>query len=989
MPNHITQLNEEGFEKFITQYLVETHGYERRDFSRGVYDQRLVFDTGLVKRFLEETQGDKLKKLKELRGEDMWPELFVRLDAEIAKRGIIDCVRNGFTQVIDFDLMYFMPRSGRNETVTERYAKNIFSVMRQVEFDTETNQSLDMVVFLNGLPIFTFELKNENTGQTAFNAMRQYRTTRDPQQKLFSFKRCVAHFAVDTSLVYVTTKLAKEATYFLPFNKGCDGGEGNPAVLGKHKTHYLWEEVLAKQSVSELLESFVHVIVEEQEDHTGKVHEREIQVFPRYQQRRAVRALVAKSREWSKTGEERTRNYLIQHSAGSGKSMTIAMTAYQLSELHDESDNPIFDTVFVLTDRRVLNKQLGTTVRAFEATPGVFEAIIEGTSRDLLASVERGTKIISTTIQKFPIIVDELAPQTGKKFALIVDEAHSSQSGSTAQQVHIALGDGDAEAWITAQASGRPQPKNVSYFAFTATPKDETLQLFGDKQSDGSYAPFDSYSMRQAIEEGFILDVLKNYITYRTFYKVAQRVPDDPMLPRGKSIALIRRYVRLETIDQKVAIIAEHFEDTVRALLHGEAKAMIVTSSREEAVRYKLALDTYITGEGYGYKTLVAFTDSVRIGGVTYTETDMNGFSETRTAKEFKKPEYKFLIVAEKYQTGFDEPMLSAMYVDKKLSGVAAVQTLSRLNRMARDKEDTFVLDFVNEAPDIVTAFKPYYETTILSEGFDINAVADIRRKIFSIYHFRQEDIDAFTEIIAGEDEKEKHPRANALLDRVVEDVLRLVQGGDEESNEDGADDDYQILKANMRKFIQAYPFLSRVIGYNDEGNEKLFWFLRYVLKKLPYVKGGKPIDIEKFVEFKKPPRVVRQKSENTGLVADGIIPPDNVLPTDAIVEDPTDFLSKIIESLNARYGTDFGKQQLETLRTIETDLSSDEEAVEVMKNSPKDAAQLVFDKKFDSKVDDQFESDKKFWDKMNENIEIKKHIKSEMFRYLFTVTNR
>jgi type I restriction enzyme, R subunit len=982
MPNAITQLNEEGFEKYITRYLVDVHSYERRDFSRGMYDQYLAMDTGLVKRFLEETQGEKLKKLKDLRGDDMWAELFARLDKEIVARGVIDCLRNGFTHVIDFDLMYFMPRSGRNEDVQALYEKNIFSVMRQVEFNNETKQSLDAVVFLNGLPIFTFELKNENTGQTVVNAMRQYRTTRDSDQKLFSFKRCVAHFAVDTSEIFVTTKLAGEATYFLPFNKGCEGGKGNPVVEGKHKTHYLWEEVLTKQSVSELLESFVHVITEEYEDRAGNVHEREIQVFPRYQQRRAVRSLVAKSREVG-VG----RNYLIQHSAGSGKSMTIAMTAYQLSELHDESSNAIFDTIFVLTDRRVLNKQLGNTVRAFESTPGVLETIIDGTSRDLLAAVERGTKIISTTIQKFPIIVDQLAPQTGKKFALIVDEAHSSQSGSTAQQVQIALGDGDEEAWIAQQTKGRAQPGNVSYFAFTATPKDETLQLFGDKQANGEYTPFDSYSMRQAIEEGFILDVLKNYITYHTFYKVAQKVPDDPMLPRGKSIALIRRYVRLETIDQKVEIIAEHFEDTVRALVGGEAKAMIVTSSREEAVRYKLAMDRYIAGEGYDYKTLVAFTDSVRVDGVSYTETEMNRFPESRTAKEFKKPEYKFLIVAEKYQTGFDEPMLSAMYVDKKLSGVAAVQTLSRLNRMARDKDDVFVLDFVNEARDIVTAFKPYFETTILSEGFDVNAIADLKRKIFSIYHFKQEDIESFAGILGSENDQEKHPAANALLDRVVADVLRLVKGGD--GTDEDEDDDYQILKANMRKYIQEYPFLSRVIGYYDEGNEKLFWILRYVLKKLPREKGGKPIDIEKFVEFKKPPRVVRQKGADTGIVADGAMDPDNVIPTQEIIEDPIDYLSKIIEGLNARYGTDFGKQQLETLQTIETDLSSDEEAVEVMKNSPKDAAQLVFDKKFDSKVDDQFDDDKKFWDKVNENIEIKRHIRSEMFRHLFAVTNR
>src|SRR3989344_5321247 len=611
-------------------------------------------------------------------------------------------------------------------------------------------------------------------------------TDRDPREKLFSFKRCVAHFAVDTSEVYVTTELKEWQTRFLPFNKGFENGGGNPSVESKHKTYYLWEELFEPHALADLLQSFVHAYEEIKENRLGKEYREIVQLFPRYHQWRAVLDLLVASRlsaeASAKAGEQGVGgNYLIQHSAGSGKSLTIAWLAYRLAELFGTENNKIYDTVIVLTDRRVLDKQLRNTIKALEATPGVLISAGQDGTR-LKDALESGAKIITTTIQKFPFVADVVAQLSTKKFALIVDEAHSSQSGELTQRVHDILTEEETEDWLLEQVNSRRQPGNISYFAFTATPKHETLERFGEKRSSGSFEPFSLYSMKQAIEERFILDVLTNYTTYKTYFKLLKKLSEDPTVPRGRALSTIFRYVNLHetTLEQKIEVIMAHFEQTVRDLLRGDGKAMIVTSSREAAARYKLTLDRYLREHNFPYKTLAAFTDSLIIDGVSYTEASINGgISEDNTAREFKKPEYRFLIVAEKYQTGFDEPFLCAMYVDKHLSGVQAVQTLSRLNRTARDKEQVFVLDFVNEIDDIKQAFQPYYTSTIISEGTDINALNDIRVALLAVYQIEDEILNSFVGMIDPETE-EIHQNANAFLDKIAEDIVVELPHGNE-----------------------------------------------------------------------------------------------------------------------------------------------------------------------------------------------------------------
>ncbi|MFA5158815.1 MAG: type I restriction endonuclease, partial [Patescibacteria group bacterium] len=634
MPNPHKNLKEHAFEAHIEKELAKLHKFRKRSADTD-YDKATTFDRELLFEFLRATQSEKLERLEEIYGDDMEERVARRIDEQITARGVINVLRKGVEEgPVRLELMFFRPVSGRNPEIEELFENNIFSVIRQVKFSQRTEQSVDMVIFVNGVPIFTAELKNEFTGQTVEHAKRQYMTDRDPREKLFSFKRCVAHFAVDTNEVFVTTELKEDRTFFLPFNKGYQGGVGNPPVENKHKTYYLWEDVWAPEALSDLLQAFVHAYEEIKEDRLGKEYRQQVQLFPRYHQWRAVLDLLSASRE-SGSG----RNYLVQHSAGSGKSLTIAWLAYRLAELFAVDNKRVYDAVIVLTDRRILDKQLRNTIRALEATPGILIAAGEDNTR-LKDALESNAKIITTTIQKFPFVQDVMVRLADKKFALIVDEAHSSQSGELRRTVQETLGDYDEEEWLLRQLASRQQPENISYFAFTATPRHETLERFGERQPDGSYKPFSLYSMKQAIEEGFILDVLTNYTTYRTYFKLIKKLEEDPTVPRGRALSAILRYVSLhpETLEQKVEVIMAHFEQTVRDMLRGEAKAMIVTRSREAAVRYKLALDVYLRQKNYPYKTLVAFTDSIEIDGETHTETSLNnGVPEEHTASEFKK----------------------------------------------------------------------------------------------------------------------------------------------------------------------------------------------------------------------------------------------------------------------------------------------------------------------------------------------------------------
>jgi type I restriction enzyme, R subunit len=980
MPTLRRNLNEEAFEKYVQEVLIDLHVYRKRDSGKH-YKKENALDPELLFEFLKKTQAEKMKRLKEIHGDLVEEKLLERIDGEIKKRGLVDVLRKGISQgpITKIDLIYFKPNTSMNPDLIELYKSNIFSVMRQVYYSETCNNSLDIVLFVNGIPISTAELKNEVTGQTVRNAMSQYRTDRDPREKIFSFKRCAAHFAIDTSEIFLTTKIDGYKTFFLPFNRGHNNGAGNPPTEGKHKTSYLWEDTWSPDSWLDLLQNFVHVFKEERENQEGEKYEVEVQVFPRFHQRDTVLRAV------SDVAQNRVgKNYLIQHSAGSGKSMTIAWMAYRMSELHDNDNNKIFDGVFVLTDRRTLDKQLRKTVEAFESTQGVLTSVREDVGRSkseqLKEAIESGSSLITTTIQTFPFVADIIDEFPGKNFALIVDEAHSSQGGETTRAVNEVLagrGEESVEDFILKQVQSRIQPETISYFAFTATPKQTTLQNFGEKQEDGSFKPFSLYSMKQAIEEKFIIDVLLNYTTYKRYFKLLKKIPDNPELPRNRALSAIRRYVDLhpETIEQKIEIIVNHFEATVRELINSEAKAMIVTRSRESAVRYKLAIDAYLRDQNYSYKSLVAFSDSINIDGVDHTEASMNGVPEAQTVNQFNKPNYKFLIVAEKYQTGFDQPLLSAMYVDKKLAGVEAVQTLSRLNRKMKDKEQVFVLDFVNTTDEIKEAFEPYYIATVLSEGIDENILNDTKREIYEIYTIKEEDLNEFVEIIhRAHQDDDLHKKVNGYLDKHVEDVMRLEE------------DSVERFKAKSSFFVSVYPFTVQVFKYTTPELESLYLFLKYLTKKLPK-KGRSPLDITEYIDLKNVASVKKQKEKKIELDGqDGDIYIAENPPDGGTYEGGLDALENIVSDANREWGAEFGKKQVETLNDITNEFVKDEKFNTSVKANPerKKSVAIKFEEMFIDKVHDKYESDQELWEQLNNNEDLRKYVGSKMFDYVF-----
>jgi len=979
MPNIHQNLKEIEFEKHIEKELVCLHHFRKREAETD-YDKANTFDTALLFEFLRTTQPDKVAKLNELSGDAFEARLLRRIDDEISKRGVIDCLRKGIEEgPVKFDLMYFRPVNSENPDVEERFNANIFSIIRQVKFSQATEQSIDAVLFVNGIPIVTTELKNELTGQNVYHAIRQYQNDRDPREKLFSFKRCMVHFAMDTSEAFMTTELKSERTFFFPFNKGYELGAGNPPVEGKHKTYYVWESLWAPESLADLLQFFAHAYEEIRENRLGREYKQPVQLFPRYQQWRTVLDLLSASQE-----NGAGKNYLIQHSAGSGKSLTIAWLAHRLVNLFDDQNKRVYDAVIVLTDRRVLDKMLREIIRALSSTPGVFVPAGEDGVR-LKDALEGDAQIISTTIQKFPFVNGLVNQLSTKKFALIVDEAHASQSGELTRAVQDRLSSEDSEDWLLEQVNSRQQPSTISYFAFTATPKHETLERFGQKQSDGSFVPFSLYSMKQATEEKFILDVLANYTTYKTYFKLLKKAAEDPTVPRARALSAILSHVNLHetTLEQKIEVIMGHFENTVKELLRGESKAMIVTSSREAAARYKLALDDYLRKHNYPHKTLAAFTGSVDIDGQSYTETSINdGIPEDNTPKEFKKAEYRFLIVAEKYQTGFDEPFLCAMYVDKHLSsGVQAVQTLSRLNRTARDKDQVFVLDFVNEVQDIQKAFQPYYTTTVISEGTDINALNDLRRALYDVYPVSDETLNAFVAMI-DPDTEEIHQNTNAFIDKLAEEIHSVLPHGSE--GDVIAEDKYGEFLSIANVYTKRHPYLAQVVGYSEVSHEKLYLLLKYLLKKLPKDPKKPLIEILKYVDMDSV-RVVRKIIQASIVLTPvaGDVHQDEVVPG-APFEEAEDLISQIIGDVNKRWGLDFGEEQQKTLDTISEELVSDEEAQNVVyNNSSLQAVGRWFHKPFENKVFDKYDTDKKLYETLANNKELSDYIEKKMLHYV------
>ncbi|ODU57952.1 MAG: restriction endonuclease subunit R, partial [Comamonadaceae bacterium SCN 68-20] len=780
---------ENDFETIIEAELIGAGGYAKR--SSTAYDESLALFPDDVIGFLKDSQVTRWVQLEALLGDKTAATVLDSLAKELEIKGTLHVLRHGFKCYgKTFRLAYFRPNSGMNPEAAALYAANRLTITRQVAFTSVMKNAegknrrciIDVTLSLNGLPVVTAELKNPLTGQRATDAVRQYCDARDERDLLFAFKkRALVHFAVDPDEVWMTTRLKGKETVFLPFNRGHNHGAGNPPVEGNWKTHYLWDEVLQADSLLDILQRFMHLEVKERQVKTDKgarTIRKETMIFPRYHQLDAVRKLVSHAR-----ANGARRNYLVQHSAGSGKSNSIAWLAHRLASLHDADDQKVFHSVVVVTDRRVLDQQLQNTIYQFEHKTGVVEKIDEDTQQ-LVRALSQGTPIIITTIQKFPFISRALSTlegkgagvkidTAGKRFAVIVDEAHSSQSGETATALRGMLNRDGIEAAIAAQMSDeedddlsdeakaamlrdalkRARQPNLSFFAFTATPKFKTKVLFDEPGPSGT-SPFHEYTMRQAIEEGFIMDVLQNYTTFKRFFGLIKQVENDPEVPRKKAAKALTRYLELHpvNIEQVVSVIVEHFRLYVMHELGGRAKAMVVTGSRLAAVKYKLAFDHYIKANGYtGIRSLVAFSGTVEDPenpGTSWTEVSMNdGLAESELPEAFERDDYRVLLVAEKYQTGFDQPLLQTMYVVKKLAGVQAVQTLSRLNRMAPGKARTFVLDFANEEDDIYKAFKPYYETTPIGENADPHRLSELQHKLLEWAIFAPADVDAFAEV--------------------------------------------------------------------------------------------------------------------------------------------------------------------------------------------------------------------------------------------------
>ena len=956
--------SETGLEKIIVGWLVKENGYEQE--TPHAYNKDFALVDKWVERCVTETQPEKVKQSMCFASPSERLKFFTRLSNEITKRGVTDVLRKGYKfNGSTFDLYYPLP-SELNPSAKVAYEHNIFGVIRQVMYSKVNTNEIDFVVFINGLPLATFELKNNYTGQTYENAIMQYRTDRDPKELLLQKKRCAVHFAVDDCQVWMCTALAGKDSWFLPFNCGVNGGAGNPVIEGDTMTSYLWKDILTKPTLSNIIENFAQVITSEDKK-THKV--KETVIWPRYHQLDAVRTLLNVTK-MSDIG----RRFLIQHSAGSGKSNSITWLAYQLVTLLQQNQEPFFDSIIVVTDRVNLDKQIRDNINAFQRLSNLVGwADKSGTLRELLTG---GKKIIISTIFKFSFILDEIGSSLkDKRFAIIIDEAHSSQNGSLSANLATGISgnaapviplktggytyeedgcpsmaaDGiddtygapeDIEDKIHRIIKGRKMAKNANYYAFTATPKNKTLEMFGDKvERIGEaplYIPFHEYTMKQAIEEGFILDVLKNYTPYSSYYRVLKAVEDDPEYDKKKALGKIRAYVERqpETIEKKAEIIVEHFLKKVYMKIGGKARAMVITSSIERAIEFYKVITKMLEERNSPYKAIVAFTDKV-IDGKVVTESELNGFPSAEIEQRVEQEPYRFLIVADKFQTGYDQPLLHTMYVDKQLSDLKAVQTLSRLNRCHPKKQDTFVLDFANDPEMIRQAFQRYYKTTILEGESDVNKLNDLTETIEGFNFYTQNDVDTVATLkLMGTDED--RPKIDSVIDAVV---VRFK----EELNEDE-----QIkCKSAIKNFNRCYPYFSAIMPYESPEWEKQYVFYSLLVKKLPKLKIDDltdglidNIDFDKYRIVKEEERSIALENENSNV---------NPIPVGTGGGKPQpemDALSSIVKDFNDTYGNIEWKNRDEVQRQIEelpARIATSVDFVNAVRNGDKQVAQITF----------------------------------------------
>ncbi|MDE0432911.1 MAG: type I restriction endonuclease [Bryobacterales bacterium] len=923
--NSVKPTGEAAFETVIETHLLD-NGYvpvPREGFDR---DRAIFPETALA--FIRETQPREWAKLEALLGEQTGEQVLADLCKWMDANGSLAILRHGFKCYgRTLRAAFFKAAHGLNPEMEAAYAANRVGITRQLRYSPGSEKSLDIALSLNGIPVATVELKNPLTGQTVEDAVRQYRRDRDPHEPIFAFKRrALVHFAADTEAVTMTTRLAGTATNFLPFDKGNNGGAGNPPdPAGRsYRTAYLWEDVLERDSLLDVLARFIHLQTEEKRDDRGRKAKVETMIFPRYHQLDAVRTLV-EAAHFDGVGK----NYLIEHSAGSGKSNTIGWLSHRLASLHDDGDKRVFDSVIVVTDRVVLDQQLQDTIYQFEHRQGVVQKIDES-SRQLAEALESGVPVIITTLQKFPFVSRQLlrmAEERGeqatgilptRRCAVIVDEAHSSQGGETATDLKEVLGGEGLREQAAAYAAEegledmeelfrsmakRGRQTNLSFFAFTATPKHKTLAVFG---RDG--LPVHRYTMRQAIEEGFILDVLRHYTTYATYFRLLKACPDDPNVERKKAARALAQYLRLHphNIAQKTRVMVEHFQAVTRHRIGGRAKAMVLTGSRLEAVRYKQSFDRYIKDKGYPIKTLVAFSGTVQddeIADVTYTEEQMNGgIREKELPERFAMQDYQVLLVAEKYQTGFDQPLLHTMYVDKRLAGIQAVQALSRLNRVHPLKEDTFILDFANDREEIREAFKAYYEGAEMGEEVDPDRMYAIKGELDAAGIYLGEEVERFCAVYFKPKLRQSaadHKAMNAALDPAVSRFAALQRDNEE---------DAELLRSKMQAFRSLYGFLSQIIPYQDSDLERLYVFLRHLSAKLPRHRRGPAyrFDDDVRLEYYR----LQKIAEGSIPLRDGQAPaldgPSEV--GSGLVREQEVPLSQLIDIVNERFGTDFNQ---------------------------------------------------------------------------------
>ncbi len=971
----MSQTNERAFETYVEEILHGKAGWQSG--KKAEWDKERALFPARVVAFLRATQAKLWTEMEALHGSGLEALLINSLAKELDLKGSLHVLRHGFKFYgKTFRLAYFKPAHGLNYDVLDLYSKNSLTLTRQIPCHPGDNSTVDLLFAMNGVPVATCELKNPGSGQSWRNAVKQYQEDRDPRAPLFQFKsRALVHFAADPDEVHMTTRLEREKTHFLPFNRGSHPGEvqcgaGNPQHPSGYRTGYFWEEVLQRDSFLDALGHFMFVEKKEEKVDDGKGGKKrvtkETMIFPRYHQLDAVRKLVANAKT-----EGPSHNYLIQHSAGSGKTNSISWLSHRLASLHSSGDEKVFDCVIVITDRRVLDKQLQDAIYQIEHAQGVVKAIDED-SRQLAAALVDGTKIVITTLQKFPFVLRGLLHVAGadsseeatdeekqkatawqqaiaaRKYAVIVDEAHSSQSGETARELKAILGakvplvngeeEPDGEDILNQVMQSRGRQPNLSFFAFTATPKGKTLELFGRKGASGKPEAFHLYSMRQAIEERFILDVLKNYTSYKTYYRLVKEAEDDPDISKKQGVRALARFMSLHphNIEQKTEIMVEHFRRHVRHRLNDRAKAMVVTSSRLHAVRYKLAFDAYLSRQGYtDIRPLVAFSGTVTDPetGLEYTEPGMNSdcvtgkpISEMQLPERFGSSDYQLLLVANKYQTGFDQPLLHTMYVDKRLDGVQAVQTLSRLNRKISGKDEPFVLDFVNPPDDIYKAFKPYYDATSLQETSDVTKLEALKHELDGAQVYHWPEVEAFANIFYRSTAQQKTADHAAMQKQLQPAVDRFKCLSDEEQRAEFRD--------KLNGYVRVYAFMSQIIPYADPEMEKLYSYGRFLVPHLP-------IEREPTIKLTDEVGLQYYRLER---ISSGAITLNEGEPVG--VKSPTDVgtgkakdekapLSEIITVLNDRFGTEFNEEDRLFFEQITERASQNEQIIKTAQANP------------------------------------------------------